>query len=76
MAVDRGAEGLECECCGLPHDTTRKYKGIGYWCDPCMNDGCFAEDCDAQSPTHYREATGERTNAVHERLGSKVRWRT
>lgn len=41
---------VTCECCGIPWPSVRKYKGIGYWCDICMNEGCFSDDIDAQNP--------------------------
>ena len=66
---------LHCDCCALPRKSTRKYAALGYWCDDCMQDGCFADDCDAQHP-YDSDTTNHgwvRTNAVHERLGSPVR---
>lgn len=73
--------GLECPCCDLHRASTRKYPGLGYYCDACMygldgdeTQSCFAEDVDAQDPTYYKLATGDRTNAVHARIGSKVRY--
>ena len=62
---------VKCECCHLTRPTTIKYPGLGYWCDDCMYDGCFADDQDGQNP--YGQGTDyARTKEVHRRLGSPV----
>ncbi len=44
------AVSLECDCCGRRWPSTRKYRGLGYWCDRCLNDGCLNDDTEAQNP--------------------------
>jgi len=55
----------------MPQGTTKKYPGLGYYCNDCMYKGCFSDECDAQNPSGEK-VTYERTNAVHRRLGSSV----
>lgn len=63
------AHNIACECCHLPWPSVKKYKGIGYWCDICMHEGCFSDDIDAQnpagSPPYY-----QRRDANHERMAA------
>ena len=71
---------LQCECCHFQRPTTRKYPGIGYYCDDCMNDGCFEDECMAQSqtgpwPEFKKQPDGsyatDRQYAIHQRLAAE-----
>jgi hypothetical protein len=59
--------GVTCECCGIDWPTTKKYPALGYWCDTCMNDGCFGDDVDAQNPGGHGPYH-ENQKVVHARM--------
>lgn len=63
-----GRAEYECECCGL-WLCRIKSKGIGYYCDECLDHQCWQQECGrpgAQFATV--DALDETINADHERL--------